>query len=117
VKLGGSTARATTAEVMPPSVADISVVPMLTPVARPCVPVACHYGAIGAAPQRRDYRDRHKFPTAPRREKDPATEQKEWLFARGGCDPRAVCHYFDLRALGSSGEFNVSRHGCVVTGH
>ena len=43
-----------------------------------------------------------------------ATEQKGWVFARGGCDLRAVCHYFSLGALGSSGEFNFNRHGCDV---
>src|ERR1700679_575675 len=43
-----------------------------------------------------------------------ATEQKGWVFARGGCDLRAVCHYFSVGALGSSGEFNVSRQGCDI---
>jgi hypothetical protein len=46
--------------------------------------------------------------------KGSATEQKGWVFARGGCDLRAVCHYFSLGALGSSGEFNFNRHGCDV---
>jgi FkbH-like protein len=43
-----------------------------------------------------------------------AAEQKGWISARGGCDLRAVGHYFSLGAFRSSGEFNLNRHECDV---
>jgi hypothetical protein len=46
--------------------------------------------------------------------KGSVTEQAGWVSARGGCDLRAVCHYFSLGALRSSGEFNRYRHGCDI---
>jgi FkbH-like protein len=40
-----------------------------------------------------------------------AGERLGWIYARGGCDLQAVCHYFNVGAFGASGEFNVHRHG------
>jgi FkbH-like protein len=45
---------------------------------------------------------------------ESAAEQKGWISARGGCDLRAVGHYFSLGAFRSSGEYNFNRHGCDV---
>jgi FkbH-like protein len=36
------------------------------------------------------------------------------IVARGGCNVQAIYHYFNLEALGSSGEFNFNRNGCDV---